>query len=77
MSYNNFDSYGTWLAGCLIGLLMIAGWVFLGAWLGAWIWNDVIVTKFNAPTMTYIDMLLIMILARLIFPLNINYSGKK
>ena len=76
MSYDNYD-YGTWFTGCLLTLLIFAGWVLLGAWIGAWIWNDVIVTKFNAPSMTYVDMLLIMILARLILPYNVNYNNKK
>lgn len=75
MSYDNYG-YGTWFTGCLVALLIFAGWVLLGAWIGAWIWNDVIVTKFNAPSMTYVDMLLIMILARLILPYNVNYNKK-
>ena len=77
MGYNNYNSYGTWFIGCLMGIVIMLGWIIFAAWVGAWIWNDIIVTKFNAPSLTYVDMLLIMILARLVFPININYNNKK
>ena len=78
-SFNNLaaNPLRTWCAGCLLMIVFTAIWVVFTAWIGSLIWNDVVVGKFGAPPVDYIDMLLLMILARLFMPVNINSSGKQ
>ena len=76
MSYYNHLGWGTVLFGCLG---VIAVWVivlFVGTFIAQYIWTSVIVAKFAAPELTYWEMFLLMVLARLIIPYNINVNNK-
>ena len=78
-NYNNNFGFGFWAAmsGCLTPLLFSFGFIFLVAWLAQWLWNAIVVVKFCAPYLTYWEMLGLMVMVRLFFPMiNFNRTSK-
>ena len=79
-NYNNNFGFGFWAAisGCLTLLLFSFGFIFLVAWLAQWLWNAIVVVKFCVPYLTYWEMLGLMVMVRLFFPvINFNRSSSK
>ena len=72
---NTNEMVGTWVMVCVTILAITLVWVFIAAWIGAWIWNYIVVSKFGVPEMSYFDMFLLMVLARLVLPINVNNKG--
>ena len=54
-------------AGCLAALIALFIICFLGAAIGMWLWNAILVPMFGAPVIGYWQMYGIMILGKLIF----------
>ena len=78
---NNYlnNNFGFWAAmsGCLTSLIFSFSFIFLVAWLAQWLWNTIVVVKFCAPYLTYWEMLGLMVIVRLFFPvINFNRSNK-
>jgi hypothetical protein len=55
------------IAGCLATLIVLPIVLFLGAAIGMWLWNAIMVPVFAMPVLGYWQMYGIMILAKLIF----------
>lgn len=55
------------ISGCLSAILTLFIVCFLGAAIGMWLWNAIMVPVFAMPTLGYWQMYGIMILAKLIF----------
>ena len=78
-NYNNNFGFSFWavMSGCLTPLLFSFGFIFLVAWLAQWLWNAIVVVKFCAPYLTYGEMLGLMVMVRLFFPMiNFNRTSK-
>ena len=65
------------LSGCLAAIVAILIVCFLGAAIGMWLWNAILVPMFAFPVISYWQMYGIMILGKLIFGgYSTSSSGK-
>ena len=55
------------ISGCLAAIIVLPIVLFLGAAIGMWLWNAILVPMFAFPVIGYWQMYGIMILAKLIF----------
>ena len=65
------------ISGCLAAIVAILIVCFLGAAIGMWLWNAIMVPVFTLPALGYWQMYGIMILAKLIFGGTSISSSKK
>ena len=61
--------------GCLTAIVVLIVICFLGAAIGMWLWNAIMVPVFAMPVLGYWQMYGIMILGKLIFGGTSTYSS--
>ena len=65
------------LSGCLAAIIVLFIVLFLGAAIGMWLWNAILVPMFAFPVIGYWQMYGIMILGKLIFGGTSTSSSSK
>jgi hypothetical protein len=63
----------------LLMIILLAGLYLLEAWIGQWLWNDVVGmdTLFNLPELSFWQTYGLIWLAHIIFPSNTRWSSSK
>jgi hypothetical protein len=66
-----FQAITIFLVALMVGILF----AFLFAYIGMLLWNDIVVSLFGLPVVTYWQMFGLMVLVRLFIPMNISYKN--
>lgn len=77
--YNKFKSYDTWtnaIIGCLMAIIFFIAVNLLYATFTWLLWNGIMPSVFNLPSLTWVQMLGFYIMIRLFFGININFDKK-
>lgn len=77
--YNDKDGCLTAVGMFLLMIVLLAGLYLLEAWIGQWLWNDVVGmdTLFNLPELSFWQTYGLIWLAHIIFPNNTKWSSSK
>ena len=77
--YNDRDGCLAAVGMFLLMIILLAGLYLLEAWIGQWLWNDVVGmdTLFNLPELKFWEMYGLIWLAHIIFPNNTKWSSSK
>jgi hypothetical protein len=77
--YNDKDGCLAAVGMFLLMIILLAGLYLLEAWIGQWLWNDVVGmdTLFNLPELSFWQTYGLIWLAHIIFPSNTRWSSSK
>lgn len=77
--YNDKDDCLATVGMFLLMIILLAGLYLLEAWIGQWLWNDVVGmdTLFGLPELTFWQTYGLIWLAHIIFPSNTRWSSSK
>lgn len=77
--YNDRDGCLAAVGMFLLMIILLAGLYLLEAWIGQWLWNDVVGmdTLFNLPELSFWQTYGLIWLAHIIFPGNTRWSSSK
>lgn len=77
--YNDKDGCLAAVGMFLLMIILLAGLYLLEAWIGQWLWNDVVGmdTLFNLPELSFWQTYGLIWLAHIIFPGNTRWSSSK
>lgn len=77
--YNDKDGCLAAVGMLLLMIILLAGLYLLEAWIGQWLWNDVVGmdTLFNLPELSFWQTYGLIWLAHIIFPSNTRWSSSK
>lgn len=77
--YNDKDGCLAAVGMFLLMIVLLAGLYLLEAWIGQWLWNDVVGmdTLFNLPELSFWQTYGLIWLAHIIFPGNTRWSSSK
>jgi hypothetical protein len=77
--YNDKDGCLAAVGMFLLMIILLAGLYLLEAWIGQWLWNDVVGmdTLFGLPELKFWEMYGLIWLAHIIFPNNPKWSSSK
>jgi hypothetical protein len=77
--YNDRDGCLAAVGMVLLMIILLAGLYLLEAWIGQWLWNDVVGmdTLFNLPELSFWQTYGLIWLAHIIFPSNTRWSSSK
>jgi hypothetical protein len=77
--YNDRDGCLAAVGMFLLMIILLAGLYLLEAWIGQWLWNDVVGmdTLFNLPELSFWQTYGLIWLAHIIFPNNTKWSSSK
>jgi hypothetical protein len=77
--YNDRDGCLAAVGMFLLMIILLAGLYLLEAWIGQWLWNDVVGmdTLFNLPELSFWQTYGLIWLAHIIFPSNTRWSSSK
>jgi hypothetical protein len=77
--YNDKDGCLAAVGMFLLMIILLAGLYLLEAWIGQWLWNDVVGmdTLFNLPELSFWQTYGLIWLAHIIFPNNTKWSSSK
>lgn len=75
--YNDKDGCLAAVGMLLLMIILLAGLYLLEAWIGQWLWNDVVGmdTLFNLPELSFWQTYGLIWLAHIIFPSNTKWSS--
>lgn len=78
-NYNDRDGCLAAVGMFLLMIILLAGLYLLEAWIGQWLWNDVVGmdTLFNLPELSFWQTYGLIWLAHIIFPSNTRWSSSK
>lgn len=77
--YNDRDGCLAAVGMFLLMIILLAGLYLLEAWIGQWLWNDIVGmdTLFNLPELSFWQTYGLIWLAHIIFPSNTRWSSSK
>lgn len=77
--YNDKDGCLTAVGMFFLTVILLAGLYLLEAWIGQWLWNDVVGmdTLFTLPELSFWQTYGLIWLAHIIFPGNTRWSSSK
>ena len=77
--YNDRDGCLAAVGMFLLMIILLAGLYLLEAWIGQWLWNDVVGMDalFNLPELSFWQTYGLIWLAHIIFPSNTRWSSSK